>query len=204
MFNSRRYSLFYRCEHVLVKSILPINSGIFWSPRARNRFSQKNFQNLAVFWNIKPENFENSLKSPYKVKLKTGLFFDCGQPFLEISMHCFLNRIITKRNSVSPTDQLNMFSGRTSRKEIYAQCWNYASRCSHFRKKCGISFNAVTNRLLILYWEAILAIKTILFASCNNLCFPSSKYEFFYCSFIQYLIYSAALKNYSYYSYSPQ
>ena len=39
---------------------------------------------------MNPENFENSLKSPYKVKMKVGLFFDCGQPLLEISVHSFL------------------------------------------------------------------------------------------------------------------
>ena len=50
----------------------------------------KYFQNLAVFWHINPENFENSLKSPYEVKMKEGLFFDCGQPLIDISVHSFL------------------------------------------------------------------------------------------------------------------
>ena len=43
-----------------------------------------------MFWHINPENFENSLKSPYNVKMKVGLFFGCGQPLFEISVHSFL------------------------------------------------------------------------------------------------------------------
>ena len=46
-----------------------------------------------MFSHVNPENFENSLKSPYKVKMKVGLFFDCGQPLLEISVHSFLSQL---------------------------------------------------------------------------------------------------------------
>ena len=57
---------------------MPINSGIFWPPRARNRFSQI-FPKSGRILKYKPENFENSLKSLFKAK-NEGRFVFCLWP----------------------------------------------------------------------------------------------------------------------------